>query len=108
MLAHPPYPHNVIARGPNAGQLRPLNDIMLDRLRAAMDAVIILKRNGFHVIDIDHMKGLLPRVWIENGSRCAELQDAFTVKWATDADGPYHIQEHRLGAVRVCWIVRGH
>jgi len=98
----------IITHGRNAGQLRPMNDIMLDRLHALMAAVIVLKRNGYSVIDIDHMKGLLPRVWIENGARCAGLADAITVKWAYDADGPYQVKEVRMGEVRVCWNVRGH
>ncbi|MDD5176792.1 MAG: hypothetical protein PHQ05_10260 [Sterolibacterium sp.] len=98
----------LIAKGRNAGQFRPLNDIILDRLSAVKSAVVILRRDGFSVIDVDHMKGLLPRIWIESSARCAKFADAFTVKWATDADGPYQVNETRIGEVRVCWTVRGH
>lgn len=97
-----------ITHGPNAGQPRPSSELMLDRLRIAMAAVIVLKRNGYDAIDIDHMAGLTPRVWIANCARCADLPDACTVKWAFDGFGPYQVKEIKLDDVRVCWKVRGH
>lgn len=97
-----------ITHGPHAGQPRPSSEILLNRLRAAMAAVIVLKRNGHNAIDIDHMNGLTPRIWIENCARCAELADAYTVKWAIDQAGAYQVKEIKLDAVRVCWTVRGH
>lgn len=102
-------PHALlIAHGRNAGQPRHSSERLLDRLRTAMAAVVVLKRNGHEAIDIDHMNGLTPRVWIENSARCAELSEACTVKWGFDALGAYQVREIKLDAVRVCWIVRGH
>ena len=97
----------IISHGPNAGQPRPSNDILLDRLHSAMAALIVLKRNGYQVINIA-LEGISPRLWIENCARCSELPEAITVKWGYDSLGAYQVREIKLHAVRVCWIVRGH
>lgn len=96
-----------ITHGPNAGQPRPVNDIWLDRLHTAIAAVIVLKRNGHTVIDLA-LEGVSPRIWIENCARCAEMPEAYSIKWGFDAFGAYQVKEVKLDAVRVCWIVRGH
>lgn len=61
-----------IGSGPNAGQPRPMNEIYLDRLTSVIAAVVVLKKNGFSVSDIN-LNTALPTITIDHVAKCEEL-----------------------------------
>lgn len=97
----------VIAKGMNAGKLRPPTDQMLDQAQLIKNTIILLKRNGFDVIAARVCIGLLPSIQVAAGHKTGELIDsgkAVYYSYGMDADGieTRHGQCH-INGVRVIW-----
>ena len=99
-----------IAFGQNAGQPRPITDIVIDGLTKCRDAAIKLKRNGYTVISCI-TDNALPPVQIQACRKTAEMIDlgaACYYRWRTvDGERERHGQFHIEG-VRVIWVERGY
>lgn len=109
-LAAASVPH-VIRYGHNAGQARPTNDLVLDRLSAAKRAVITLKREGFTVIGVEVDYGIRPTITIQPCAKCAGLiasGKATHYKWINGASGREVWGQWQIDNCRVLWTEKGH
>ena len=86
--------------------LQPLNDIYLERLAVARDALIDLRGDGFHAVGVDLDHGAMPTITVEDGRRCGELVasgQAANYKWARGAGGRESWWQWHLKGCRVVW-----
>lgn len=99
-----------IRHGRNAGAPRPLTDIILDRLTAAKQAVVVLKREGYSVIDVRIADGCKPTIELQDHPRLAQLvaeQKASYYIYRQGHTGPERVGQFDLDGCRVIWTARG-
>lgn len=97
-----------IARGPRAGQPRPVTDIVLDGLTAAKEVAVTLKRNGFVVIGADIDGGQRPTVQVNWHPLIQEILNAGNAGYfrqtATERFGEFKGEGNDGTEVRIVWV----
>lgn len=105
-------PHPLIAKGTNAGQQRPMTDLVLDGLTAIKDVVVKLKRNGMTVIGA-HADSGVPTVQVDRHRLIDELLEAGQAGYYrdnhTERYGEFFGEANDGTKVRVVWVEKkGH
>lgn len=100
-----PALQRAIARGPNAGQPRPLVDVLIDRATDLRQALIRIKNAGYSPIRID-LERAWPTIELEAHQDFARLVEEGIASYLSTRDGLYG--QFKVDGVRFTWAERKH